>query len=146
MDTGQTLFRPPPTYQFLFTLPALLSLAMLVELIRRPAGESAVMLIACVSLSLVTVPRGWASVTLSDDRVILRMPLRRPAAVHLRQLTGYEIAGRGWRTLLLRYHPVDDLGRLDIANQEFLSLVPLRDQYVLEERLEAVAGRSGASK
>lgn len=142
METEQIVLRPPPTYQFLFTLPALLSLAIVVDLIWRPAGESAVMAIACVALSLVTVPRGWASVTLDDDRVTLRMPLRRPAVVYLRQLIGYEVAGRGWRTLLLRYHPMDDQGRVDIASQAFLSLVPLRDQYVLEERLEGIAGRA----
>jgi hypothetical protein len=142
MEPEPTRFQPPATYQFLFTLPALLSLAMLIELIRRPSAESAVMVMACVALSLVALPRGWASVELLDDQVTLHMPLRRPVAVHLRQLIDYEVAGRGWRTLLLRYHPMDDQGRLDIANQEFLSLVPLRDQYVLEERLEAVVGRS----
>ncbi len=142
MASEQTLLRPPPAYQFLFTLPVLLSTALLIDLIRRPTAENAIMFMACVALTLITVPRGWASVAITGEHVTLRMPLHRPITVSLRQLVGYEVAGRGWRTLLLRYHPMDDRGRLDIANQQFLSLVPLRDQYVLEEQLQAVVGRA----
>lgn len=144
MLSEDTLLQPPPAYRFLFTLPALLSLALLIDLVRRPAGESAVMFVACVALTLVTVPRGWARVAVTADRVTLQMPLHRPVTVFLRQLIDYEVAGRGWRAVLLRYHPMDDMGRMDIANQQFLSLVPLRDQYVLEERLQAVVSRSKA--
>ncbi len=145
MAGERTLLHPPPLYQALFTLPALLTVALLVDLIRQPTGESAVMVVACAALTLLTVPRGWASVALESDRVTLHMPLRRPVTVHLRQLIAYEVAGRGWHTLLLRYHPMDELGRLDIANQAFLSLVPLRDQFILEEQLAAVTGRARSS-
>lgn len=101
------------------------------------------MLLACGLLAAVTVPRAWAKVLLAGEELSLHVPLRRPRRVQLRQLISFESAGRWWGALLLRYHPMDERGRLDIANQEFLALVPLRDQYVLEQRLQAAVGGSG---
>lgn len=137
-------FRPPPLYQALFTLPVLLILLLAYDLWRSPRPEGALMLGATVILALLTVPRALGRVELADDRLTLHMPLHKPRSLHLRQLIAYEAAGRMWDTLLLRYHPMDERGRLDIANQEYLTLVPLQDQSVLEAQLQAIVGKSSS--
>lgn len=137
-----TTFRPPPLYQVLFTLPVLLVLLLAYDLWRSPRPEGVLMLGATIVLAFVTVPRAFGRVELANDRLTLHMPLHQPRSVHLRQLIAYEAAGRMWHTLLLRYHPMDEQGRLDIANQEYLTLVPLQDQYALEVQLQAIVGKS----
>jgi hypothetical protein len=137
-----TTFRPPPLYQALFTLPVLLVALLAYDFLRSPQAEGALMLAGTVVLAFLTVPRALGRVDLADDRLILSIPLHRPQSVHLRQLIDYEATGRMWHTLLLRYHPMDERGRLDIANQEYLTLVPLQDQYILEEQLQAIVGKS----
>ena len=137
-----TTFRPPPLYQALFTLPVLLVALLAYDFLRSPQAEGALMLAGTVVLAFLAVPRALGRVDLADDRLILSIPLHRPRSVHLRQLIDYEATGRMWHTLLLRYHPMDERGRLDIANQEYLTLVPLQDQYILEEQLQAIVGKS----
>lgn len=137
-----TTFRPPPLYQALFTLPVLLVVLMAYDFLRSPQAEGALMLAATIVLAFLTVPRALSRVDLVNDLLTLNMPLRRPRSVHLRQLIDYEATGRMWHTLLLRYHPMDEQGRLDIASQEYLTLVPLQDQYILEEQLQEIVGKS----
>ena len=140
MDDETTTFRPRPLYQALYTLPIPLALLILLDLLRTPAVEKWVVLTVIALAAAIAMPRGWARVRLEKDRLTLDMPLHQPRTVYLRQLIAVETSRRRWDTIILRYHPMDEQGRLDIANQEVLALVPLDQQYLLEERLRKVVG------
>lgn len=133
-------FRPRPLFQAFYSAPLVLVVVFVYELLKAPTREAAVMLAAMIGVGLLTLPRAWARVTLAGDRLTLQVPFRRPRTVYLRQLIAVESTGRHWNTLILRYHPMNEQGQLDIASQEFLALVPLDRQSILEERLRAVVG------
>ncbi|MCS6843351.1 MAG: hypothetical protein NZ528_03370 [Caldilineales bacterium] len=131
------VLHPPPALQALYSLPLLLALWSLVNLVRRPSLPEGLFFAVALWLAWTTVPRGWAEVILAEEELTLRMPLRRPRALRRRQVIGGEMVGRfPWRVVLLRYHPMDSQGRVDIANEEFLPLVPLKDGELVLEWLE----------
>ena len=43
-----------------------------------------------------------------------------------------------WQALLLRYHPDNEQDQPSPAGEAVLALPPLQDQYLLEERIQAV--------
>ncbi|MEZ4767793.1 MAG: hypothetical protein R2844_05135 [Caldilineales bacterium] len=137
-DTDPLRFQTSRTFQFLYLLPILLAGALLVDLVVGGGASSWPLIIGALLLALFTVPRALARVDLEDGVLSLRMPLRKPQQVALRQLVSYERSGRIGRALILRYHPVDDAGRVNTADEMFLGLPPLEQQMDLEERLEAV--------
>ncbi len=133
-------FRPSIIFRALYMAPPVLSIGLLIEAVRSPTSDTWLMLAIVLLVSALSVPRAWARVTLESDHLTLHMPLRRPRTVYLRQLISFERSERRWNTLLLRYHPMNEQGQLDIANQEILGLVPLAGQSALEERLQEVVG------
>lgn len=135
------VFRPRPGFRILYLAPLLLMILFVIDALWRPNRESWLILGITAVVAILAVPRALARVTLEDDRLTQSIPLQRPKTIHLRQLISYENTGRRWNALILRYHPMDEQGRLDIANQEFLGLVPLDEQYLLEDRLREVVGK-----
>ena len=81
------------------------------------------------------MPLAWTKVVFDRDRLIVQTPLRKPRSVELRQLVQLEESSRRWHSLILRYHPIDEQGRMDRSTEAFLSLPPLEDQLALEEWL-----------
>lgn len=140
MNGNAQTFRPSPLFQVFYLAPILLAVVFLVAFVRQPTRENGVIVAAIVIVAILAVPRALARVTLEEDVLTLSMPLRQPRALRLRQLISVERSSRVGHALLLRYHPMDDRGRLDIAGEAFLGLVPLEEQYLLEERLRAVVG------
>ncbi len=134
---GRVIFRVQPGFQFFYSLPVLLALAILVDALLAPAADKWLLLALVLAMSLISVPRGWSRVTLDDDQLTLITPLRRPRAVALRRLTALEASPRLGRPLLLRYYPDASSGWPDAAGEAVLGLPPLQDQFLLEERLQA---------
>lgn len=85
---------------------------------------------------LSSLCRALARVDLQGDLLSLTMPLRAPKQVALDQLVGFERSGRMGRSLILRYHPMNEQGMADIASEQFLGLPPLEMQADLEAQLE----------
>jgi hypothetical protein len=127
-------------FQVIYLAPILLFLLFLVAFLRQPAPEGGLVLVVLAGLALLTVPRALTRVTVNGEKLVRAVPLRRPRTVYLRQLVAVERSSRLGHALLLRYHPMDEQGRVDIANEEFLGLVPLDDQFALEDRLQVVVG------
>jgi hypothetical protein len=144
-DPDTLTFRPSRLLQVFYTAPVLLAVVLLIQQWRAPARDMWIVIAICLALGALAIPRAWTKVTLGRETLTLAMPLRRPRSLHLRQLIAVERSERMGHTLLLRYHPMDDQGRLDIANQEFMGLVPLEDQQILLERLETVTGQRSRS-
>ncbi len=138
-ETGpsEAKFRVQPGFQFFYTLPVLLAAAVLVDALLAPAADKWLLLLLTLVIAAISVPRGWSKVAVKDGRLALYSPLRRPRTVDLRGLVGLEISPRLGRALVLRYCPVDEQGRPDLASEAVLGLPPLQDQTVLEERLQA---------
>jgi len=136
-----TTFRIKPSYQFFYSLPVLLALAQIVDIILAPSRSKGLVLVLILIVALLTVPLAWTKVRFERDRVTLQAPLRKPRSVELRQLVQLEESSRRWHSLILRYHPIDEQGRMDRSTEAFLSLPPLEDQLALEERLREGAGR-----
>lgn len=130
-------FRVQPGFQFFYTLPVLLAVAVLADALLAPAADKWLLLLLALAIAAISVPRGWSKVTLADGRLSLHSPLRRPRVVDLRGLVGLEASPRLGRALLLRYHPVDEHGRPDPAGEAVLGLPPLQDQTLLEDLLQA---------
>ena len=133
--TEPTTFRIKPSYQFFYSLPVLLALAQVVDIILAPNRTKGLVLFLILIVALLSVPLAWTKVVLDRDRLIVQTPLRKPRSVELRQLVQLEESSRRWHSLILRYHPVDGQGRMDRSTEAFLSLPPLEDQVALEERL-----------
>lgn len=134
------VFRVKPGFQFYYTLPLLLALAIFVDAIFAPAADKWLFLLLVLALAAISVPRGWSRVTLEGDRLTLHTPLRRPRAVDLRQLTGLEISPRIGQAIVLHYHPDDPHGQPDLISEAVLGLPPLEDQAILEEHLRSDYG------
>ena len=130
-----TTCRTKPSYQFFYSLPVLLALAQIVDIILAPSRTKGLGLVLILIVALLTVPLAWTKVTLDRDRLTLQTPLRKPRSVELRQLVQMEESSRMWHSLILRYHPLDKQGRMDRSTEAFLTLPPLEDQLALEERL-----------
>ena len=138
-DGGDALhFQTSRSFQFLYLLPILLAAALIVDLILNGRSSNWPLIIGALCWPSVTVPRALAHVDLQDGLLSLNMPLRAPKQVHLRQVVGFERSGRMGRSLILRYHPMDEQGRIDIASEQFLGLPPLEMQADLEAQLERV--------
>ena len=133
--TDPTTFRIKPSYQFFYSLPVLLALAQTVDIILAPNRTKGLVLFLILIAALLSVPLAWTKVVLDRDRLIVQTPLRKPRSVELRQLVQFEQSSRRWHSLILRYHPIDEQGRMDRSSEAFLSLPPLEDQLALEERL-----------
>lgn len=133
--TDPTTFRIKPSYQFFYSLPVLLALAQTVDIILAPNRTKGLVLFLILIVALLSVPLAWTKVMLDRDRLIVQTPLRKPRSVELRQLVQFEQSSRRWHSLILRYHPIDEQGRMDRSSEAFLSLPPLEDQLALEERL-----------
>ena len=133
--TEPTSFRTKPSYQFFYSLPVLLALAQSINIMIAPDRNKGLVLFLILIVALLSVPLAWAKVVLDGDRLIVQTPLRKPRSVELRQLVQMEESSRRWHSLILRYHPVDEHGRMDRSTEAFLSLPPLEDQVALEERL-----------
>ena len=133
--TDPTTFRIKPSYQFFYSLPVLLALAQIVDIILAPNRTKGLVLFLILIVALLSVPLAWTKVVLDRDRLIVQTPLRKPRSVELRQLVQFEQSSRRWHSLILRYHPIDEQGRMDRNSEAFLSLPPLEDQLALEERL-----------
>ena len=134
-----TTFRTKPSYQFFYSLPVLLALALVIDIIFAPDRNKGLVLVIVLIVALLTVPLAWTKVMLDRDRLTVQSPLRKPRAVDLRQLVQMEESSRLWHSLILRYHPVDKQGRMDRNSEAFLHLPPLEDQPAFEERLSAGA-------
>jgi hypothetical protein len=143
-ETGPSsgVFRVKPGFQFFYTLPLLLALAILVDALLAPAADKWLFLLLVLALAAISVPRGWSRVTLEGDRLRLHTPLRRLRTVDLRQLTALELSPRIGQAIVLRYHPDDPRGRPDLASEAVLGLPPLEDQATLEEYLRNYHGTS----
>ena len=133
--TEPTTFRIKPSYQFFYSLPVLLALAQVVDIILAPNRTKGLVLFLILIVALLSVPLAWTKVVFDRDRLIVQTPLRKPRSVELRQLVQFEQSSRRWHSLILRYHPIDEQGRMDRSSEAFLSLPPLEDQLALEERL-----------
>lgn len=127
-------FRVKPGFQFFYTLPLLLALAIFVDALLAPAADKWLFLLLVLILAAIAVPRGWSHVTLEAGRLTLHTPLRRLRAVDLQHLTAVETSTRLGQALVLRYHPVDEHNRPDLHSEAILGLPPLEDQ----ARLEAI--------
>lgn len=129
------VFRVKPGFQFFYTLPVLLALAIFVDALFAPAASKWLFLLLVLALAAVSVPRGWSKVTLEGDRLTLHTPLRRQRGVDLRHLAAMETSPRVGQALVLRYHPADEHGRPDSHDEAILGLPPLEDQATLEDIL-----------
>lgn len=138
-DGGDALhFQTSRSFQFLYLLPLLLAAALIVDLILNGRSSNWPLIVGAFVLAAVTVPRALASVDLQEGLLSLNMPLRAPKQVQLRQLVGFERSGRMGRSLILRYHPLNEQGLVDVASELFLGLPPLEMQTDLEAQLERV--------
>jgi hypothetical protein len=142
--SGEVKFRVQPGFQFFYTVPVLLAVAVLVDALLAPAADKWLLLLLVLAIAAMSAPRGWSTVTLNDNRLALHTPLRRPRALDLHSLTGMEASPRLGRALVLRYFPVDAHGQPDPAGEAVLGLPPLQDQTLLEERLQAVIDQRSA--
>ncbi|MCB0234480.1 MAG: hypothetical protein KDG58_09700 [Anaerolineae bacterium] len=129
-------FQTSRSFQFLYLLPILLAAALAVDLVLNGRSSNWPLIGGAIVLALVTVPRALARVDLQGDLLSLTMPLRAPKQVALDQLVGFERSGRMGRSLILRYHPMNEQGMADIASEQFLGLPPLEMQADLEAQLE----------
>lgn len=137
-SSGEELkLRVKPGFQFFYTLPLLLALAIFVDALLTPAADKWLFLLLVLALAAISVPRGWSRVTLEGDQLTLHTPLRRPRAVDLRHLIAVEISPRLGQALVLRYHPADEQGRPDLHDEAFLGLPPLEQQTRLEDILRS---------
>jgi hypothetical protein len=130
-------FRVKPGFQFFYTLPLLLALAIFVDALFAPAADKWLFLLLVLILAAISVPRGWSRVTLEDGRLTLHTPLRRPRTLDLRHLAAVEISPRLGQALVLHYHPVDDYSSPDLHRAAILGLPPLEDQALLEDILRS---------
>lgn len=135
-----TVYRTNALFRVLYLLPALLAVAFALQAVRQPDLSNGLGFTLCLLLLAVSVPRALARVVVDDSQLRLEAPFRQPRNVYFRQLIAIERSSRLGNALLLRYHPMDERGRLDIANQQFLSLPPLEQQHLLEEQLRAIVG------
>ena len=138
-DQEPLSFQTSRSFQFLYLLPILLSAALAVDLVLNARTSDWPPVALTLLLAVYTVPRALARVDLDDKALSLHMPLKKPQQIALRQLVSFERSSRMGRALILRYHPMDD-GLIDSANELFLGLPPLEQQYELEERLQAAIG------
>jgi hypothetical protein len=145
-ETGpsEMKFRVQPGFQFFYTVPVLLAVAILVDALLAPAADKWLLLLLTLAIAAMSVPRGWSTVTLEGNRLVLHTLLRQPRTLDLHSLTGMEASPRLGRALVLRYHPVDAHGRPDLAGEAVLGLPPLQDQFLLEERLQAAIDQRAA--
>ncbi len=89
-NPSRVVFRVQPGFQFFYSLPVLLALAILVDALLAPAADKWLFLALVLAMSLISVPRGWSKVTLDDAQVTLITPLRRPRPVSLHRLAAFE--------------------------------------------------------
>ncbi len=134
-------FRVKPSFQFLYTLPVLLALAILVDALLAPASDKWLFLLLVLALAAISVPRGWSSVTLEGERLTLHTPLRRPRAVDLRRLLAVETSPRVGATLVLRYHSDDQPASRISPARQCLACRRCKIRNLLEERLQQAIGR-----
>jgi hypothetical protein len=139
-SSGDGVFRVKPGFQFFYTLPVLLALAIFVDALFAPAADKWLFLLLVLILAAISVPRGWSKVTLEGGRLTLHTPLRRPRTLDLRHLAAVETSPRIGQALVLRYHPVDEHGRPDLQREAILGLPPLEDQARLEDILRSNHG------
>lgn len=146
-DESPTILRPPPALTALYSLPTLIVLVGVLSLVKQPTVVDSLFVVVALWVAWTAVPRGWSQVVLEGEQLTLRQPLHRPRTLQRRQVISGEMVGRWpWRVVLLRYHPMDERGRVDIANEEFLPLGPLQDADPVLEWLERKPGAAAETQ
>jgi hypothetical protein len=84
--------------------------------------------VVCCGLFLWYVRAMLTSVVLSEDRVVLHVPLSQPRAVEFRQLMTVSEEGRIAREILIMYHPTCEQGLVDLDDVRSMSLPVMVDQ------------------
>ncbi|MEA3337119.1 MAG: hypothetical protein U9R25_14510 [Chloroflexota bacterium] len=143
MNTQAQIFRTSWGFRLLYLVPLLLVLLALVTQVKSPAQYGWLLVLLAIVFSVMTVPRALTKVIVDDESLVVNTPLRKSTVIYLRQLVSVERSPRVGHALLLRYHPMDERGRLDIANQEFKGLPPLEQQEQLLDLLKGAVGEDG---
>lgn len=129
-------FRVQPGFQFFYSLPVLLVVAALGDLWLNPGPGKGWLVLFMLFVAAITLPRGWAKVSLRDHLLTVHMRPYGTRQVDLHGLTGLETSSHIGHALVLRYHPLGATGLLDRTREAFLGLPPLQDQTELAEILE----------
>ena len=80
MSPDSQVFSTSLPFKLLYSVPVLLSVLLLYDLLRSPRPDTGLILIICLVLSAITVPRAWARVILDeDDRGNLTSRVRYPS-------------------------------------------------------------------
>lgn len=109
---------------------------------RRTGDTFVVLFFVVVLVSAVAMSLGsLAQATWEDDVLSYRLPLRPLRRLHRKQIIDVEVVGRRTRALLIRYHPLDERGRIDSGQEAFLNMTPLQDQMILRD---LILGESGS--
>ena len=136
LDELPVRYTPTPMFQFAAFLLAVASLWFAINVWGNPNVISIIVFVGVLMITVGMVFGAFARATYDGETLVYRVPLRPKLTIHRNQIIKVTLEGRRTRALVIGFHPRAEDGRIELERAEYVNLVPLQDQWDLQERLD----------
>ncbi len=125
-----------PMFQFAAFLLAAASIWLAYNVWKNPNVISIIVFVGIVVIAVGMVFNAFARATYDGETLVYHVPLRPKLTIHRNQIIEVTLEGRRTRALVVGFHPRAEDGRIEVERGQYVNLVPLQDQWELQEYLD----------
>lgn len=135
-DEFPVCYSPTPIFQFAGFLLAIASIWLAYNVWQNPNIISIIVFVGVGAITVGMVFGAFARATYDGETLVYRVPLRPQLTIHRKQIIEVTLEGRRTKALVVGFHPLDENGRIELERARYANLVPLQDQWELQEYLD----------
>ena len=133
-------YSPTPVFQFAALLLAAACIWLAYNVWQHPGVISIIVFVGVGAITVGMVFGAFARATYDGETLYYRVPLRPKLTIHRNQIIEVTLEGRRTRALVVGFHPRTEDGRIELERAQYVNLVPLQDQWELQEYLDGTRG------
>ena len=139
-DEFPVRYLPTPIFQFAGFLLALSSIWLAYNVWQNPGIISIIVFVGVSAITLGIVFGAFARASYDGETLVYRVPWRPQITIDRNQIIKVTLEGRRTKALVIGFHPRDEKGLIDSTRAQYVNLVPLQDQWELQEYLDGTRG------
>jgi len=129
-------YSPTPIFQFAGFLLAIASIWLAYNVWQNPNIISVIVFVGVGAITLGMVFGAFARAPYDGETLVYRVPWRPQITINRKQIIEVTLEGRRTKALVIGFHPLDENGLVDSTRAQYVNLVPLQDQWELQEYLD----------
>jgi len=135
-DEFPVRYSPTPIFQFAGFLLAIASIWLAYNVWQNPGIISIIVFVGVGAITVGMVFGAFARATYDGETLVYRVPWRPQITLSHNQIIEVNLEGRRTKALVIAFHPLDENGLVDSTRAQYVNLVPLQDQWELQEYLD----------